>query len=159
MHTMPQRIQALQRLLRERIVILDGAMGTMVHQQGLDEKAYRGERFKEWPRDLSGLHDVLCLTQPQAIEAIHRQYLEAGADIIETNTFNAQAISLADYGLAGLAYEMNVEAARLARRAVDAHRATTGKDAFVAGALGPTNRTLSLAVDVNDPGKRTHVFD
>src|SRR5258705_10329782 len=99
MHTMPQRIQALQRLLRERIVILDGAMGTMVHQQGLDEKAYRGERFKEWPRDLSGLHDVLCLTQPQAIEAIHRQYLEAGPGNIEPNTFNRPAICLSYFGL------------------------------------------------------------
>src|SRR5215471_10029297 len=120
MHTTGQKIQALQRLLRERIVLIDGAMGTMVHQQHLDETAYRGERFKNWPKDLTGLHDVLCLTQPGAIEAIHHQYLEAGADIIETNTFNAQAISLTDYGLQSLAYEINVAAAQCARRAADA---------------------------------------
>src|SRR5712672_353634 len=158
MHTMPQRIQALQRLLRERIVILDGAMGTMVHQQGLDEKAYRGERFKEWPRDLSGLHDVLCLTQPQAIEAIHRQYLEAGADIIETNTFNAQAISLADYGLQQVSYEINVAAAKLAKRAA-AEYSTPGRPRWVAGAMGPTNRTASLSPDVNNPAMRGVTFD
>src|SRR5882724_10941604 len=160
MHTMPQRIQALQRLLRERIVILDGAMGTMVHQQGLDEKAYRGERFKEWPRDLSGLHDVLCLTQPQAIEAIHRRYLEAGADIIETNTFNAQAISLADYGLQGIAYEMNVAAAQCARRAAAAvMQAVPSRVCLVAGALGPTTKTCSLSTDVSNPAARSTHFD
>ena len=148
----------LRALLSRRVAVIDGAMGTMIQRESLDEAAYRGERFKDHPKDLKGANDLLVLTQPAIIEKIHRQYLEAGADILETNTFNAQAISLADYGLEPLAYELNVAAARLARSAVDAHRAATGRDAFVAGALGPTNRTLSLAVDVNDPGKRTHVF-
>jgi len=148
----------LRALLSRRIAVIDGAMGTMIQREGLDEVAYRGDRFQGHARDLKGANDLLVLTQPAIVEKIHRQYLEAGADILETNTFNAQSISLADYGLEPLAYELNVAAARLARSAVDAHRAATGKDAFVAGALGPTNRTLSLAVDVNDPGKRTHVF-
>ena len=149
----------LRSLLHERIAVLDGAMGTMIQGHHLDEAAHRGERFRNHPVDLKGNNDLLVLTQPAIVEGIHRQYLEAGADIVETNTFNAQSISLADYGLPSLAYELNVAAARLARRAVDAHRSAMGKDAFVAGAIGPTNRTLSLAVDVNDPGKRTHVFD
>src|SRR5262245_38910601 len=108
------RSQELRDSLKRRIVILDGAMGTMVQQHELDEAAYRGERFKSWAKDLKGLHDLLCLTQPQIIESIHRHYLEAGADLIETNTFNAQALSLADYGLESLAYEINVAAARCA---------------------------------------------
>ncbi|MGA7992301.1 MAG: methionine synthase [Thermoanaerobaculia bacterium] len=148
----------LRALLARRIAVLDGAMGTMIQREGLDEAAYRGPRFRSHAKDLKGANDLLVLTQPAIVERIHRQYLEAGADILETNTFNAQAISLADYALEPLAYELNVAATRLARRAVDAHRLATGKDAFVAGALGPTNRTLSLAVDVNDPGKRTHVW-
>jgi 5-methyltetrahydrofolate--homocysteine methyltransferase len=149
----------LRALLHERIAVIDGAMGTMIQAHRLDEAAYRGARFRDHPKDVKGNNDLLVLTQPAIIEGIHRQYLEAGADILETNTFNAQAISLADYGMESLAYELNVAAARVARGAVDAHRAAAGKDAFVAGAVGPTNRTLSLAVDVNDPGKRTHVFD
>jgi 5-methyltetrahydrofolate--homocysteine methyltransferase len=149
----------LRALLHERIVVLDGAMGTMIQREKLDEAGYCGARFQDHPKDLKGANDLLVLTQPAIVERIHRQYLEAGADIVETNTFNAQAISLADYGMESLAYELNVAAARVARRAVDVHRSATGKDAFVAGAVGPTNRTLSLAVDVNDPGKRTHVFD
>ncbi len=149
----------LRALLHERIVVLDGAMGTMIQREKLDEAGYRGARFLDHPKDLKGANDLLVLTQPAIVEGIHRRYLEAGADIVETNTFNAQAISLADYGLESFAYELNVAAARIARVAVDAHRAATGQDAFVAGAVGPTNRTLSLAVDVNDPGKRTHVFD
>ncbi|HSB64789.1 MAG TPA: methionine synthase [Thermoanaerobaculia bacterium] len=149
----------LRALLHERIAILDGAMGTMIQREKLDEAGYRGARFLDHPKDLKGANDLLVLTQPAIVEGIHRQYLEAGADIVETNTFNAQAISLADYGLESFAYELNVAAARVARKAVDAHRAATGRDAFVAGAVGPTNRTLSLAVDVSDPGKRTHVFD
>jgi 5-methyltetrahydrofolate--homocysteine methyltransferase len=148
----------LRALLARRIVLLDGAMGTMIQREKLDEAAYRGTRFREHPKDLKGANDLLVLTQPDVVEKIHRAYLEAGADIVETCTFNAQAISLADYGLEPIAYELNVAAARLARKAVDAHRARTGKDTFVAGSLGPTNRTLSLAVDVDDPGKRTHVF-
>jgi 5-methyltetrahydrofolate--homocysteine methyltransferase len=148
----------LRALLSRRVAVIDGAMGTMIQREGLDEAAYRGERFRDHAKDLKGANDLLVLTQPGIVEKIHREYLEAGADLLETNTFNAQAISLADYGLEPLAYELNVAAARLARKAVDAHREATGRDAFVAGALGPTNRTLSLAVDVNDPGKRTHVF-
>jgi len=148
----------LRALLARRIAVIDGAMGTMIQREELDEAAYRGQRFRDHQKDLKGANDLLVLTQPELIETIHGQYLEAGADILETNTFNAQAVSLADYGLEPLAYELNAAAARLARRAVDAHRAATGRDAFVAGALGPTNRTLSLAVDVNDPGKRTHVW-
>jgi len=157
--TSPSAEARLRALLKERIAVIDGAMGTMIQAHGLLEADYRGDRFRNHPKDLKGNNDLLSLTQPAIIEGIHRQYLEAGADIVETNTFNAQAISLADYGMESLAYEMNVAAALAARRAVDAHRAATGRDAFVAGAVGPTNRTLSLAVDVNDPGKRTHVFD
>jgi 5-methyltetrahydrofolate--homocysteine methyltransferase len=157
--TAPSAEARLRALLKQRIAVIDGAMGTMIQAHGLLEADYRGERFRNHPKDLKGANDLLVLTQPGIIEGIHREYLEAGADIVETNTFNAQAISLADYGMESLAYEMNVAAALAARRAVDAHRAATGRDAFVAGALGPTNRTLSLAVDVNDPGKRTHVFD
>src|SRR5690349_21821635 len=103
----PNRLEQLVRQLRERIVIIDGAMGTRAQQYQLDEAAYRGERFKKWTKDLKGLHDVLCLTRPELVERIHREYLEAGADIIETNTFNAQAISLADYGLEATSYEIN----------------------------------------------------
>ena len=109
----------LERLLRERIVILDGAMGTMIQQRRLDEAAFRGERFKDWKKDLKGHNDLLNITQPGIIEDIHRQYLEAGADIVETNTFNSQAISLADYGMEALVYELNRAAARLARDAAD----------------------------------------
>src|SRR6266478_2291433 len=137
-----ERAEQLERLLRERIVILDGAMGTMVQQHQLDEAAYRGERFKHWHKDLQGLHDLLCLTQPMLIEGIHRQYLEAGADLIETNTFNAQALSLADYGIEALAYEINLAAAQCARRAADdVMGAHPDRVCFVAGAIGPTNKT------------------
>src|SRR5207249_572466 len=154
------RAERLERLLRERIVILDGAMGTMVQQHQLDERAYRGERFRQWRRDLKGLHDLLALTQPQIIEGIHRQYFEAGADMVETNTFNAQALSLADYGMETLAYEINLAAARCARRAADAVMgAHPGRVCFVAGALGPTNKTSSISTDVNNPAARGATFD
>ncbi|RYD90684.1 MAG: 5-methyltetrahydrofolate--homocysteine methyltransferase, partial [Sphingobacteriales bacterium] len=109
---------AIHDALRERILIIDGAMGTMIQRHGLQEADYRGERFRDWPSDLKGNNDLLCLTQPQIVKDIHRQYLEAGADIIETNTFNAQRVSLADYGMESLAYELNVAAARLAKEAV-----------------------------------------
>src|SRR5436190_11266463 len=158
----PRQNQAgqLERLLRERIVVLDGAMGTMVQQQRLDEAAYRGERFKNWHKHLEGLHDLLCLTQPHIVEGIHRQYLEAGADLIETNTFNAQALSLADYGLESLAGEINVAAAQCARRAADAVMASNpDRVCFVAGALGPTNKTASLSTDANNPAARSTTFD
>ena len=154
------RAEQFESLLRKRIVILDGAMGTMVQQHKLGEAAYRGDRFKDAPRDLKGLHDLLCLTQPHLIEAIHQQYLEAGADLIETNTFNAQALSLEDYGLASLAYEINLAAAQCARRAADAVMAADpGRICFVAGALGPTNKTASISTDANNPAARSTTFD
>src|SRR5262245_3733105 len=150
----------LDALLRKRIVIIDGAMGTRAQQYQLDEKSYRGERFTNWPRDLKGLHDVLCLTQPALIEKIHTEYLDSGADIIETNTFNSQAISLADYQLESLAYEINVEAAKCARRAADAVIASqTERVCWVAGAMGPTTKTSSISTDVNNPGARGATFD
>jgi len=154
-------MKTLQQLLQERILIIDGAMGTMIQRHRLEEADYRGERFKDWPSDIKGNNDLLSLTQPAIIEGIHRQYLEAGANIIETNTFNAQKISLADYNMQSLAYEMNVAAAQCARKAVTAFKAQTGKDmpAFVAGAIGPLNKTLSLSPDVNNPGYRALTFD
>jgi 5-methyltetrahydrofolate--homocysteine methyltransferase len=156
----PNRVQQLEKLLQERIVIIDGAMGTMAQQRQLDEAAYRGDRFKDSTRDLKGLHDLLCLTQPKVVEAIHRQYLEAGADIIETNTFNAQALSLSDYGLEPLAYEINLAAAQCARRAADSVMAASpGRVCFVAGAIGPTNKTSSISTDVNNPAARGATFD
>jgi 5-methyltetrahydrofolate--homocysteine methyltransferase len=158
--TREQAIKALKQEARERILILDGAMGTMIQRYKLDEAGYRGARFKDHPRDLRGNNDLLVLTQPKIISEIHNAYLEAGADIIETNTFNAQAISQADYGLEGLAYEMNVAAAKIAREAADAWtKKTPDKPRFVAGAIGPTNRTASISPDVNNPGFRNVSFD
>ncbi len=154
----PDRTAELHDLLRRRILILDGAMGTMIQRYKLDEAAYRGERFASHPRDLKGANDLLCLTRPSVIEEIHRQYLEAGADIIETNTFNAQAISMSDYGLESVCYEINLEAAKIARRAADAV-STKERPRFVAGAMGPTNRTASLSPDVNNPAFRGVSFD
>ncbi len=158
---MPDRIEHLQRLLRERIVIIDGAMGTMVQQHKLDEAAFRGARFADWNgKDLKGLNDLLNVTQPQVIEEIHRQYLEAGADIIETNTFNAQSISLADYGMESLAYELSKAGAECARRAADAvEKVQPGRICFVAGAIGPTTKTSSISTDVNNPGARGTDYD
>jgi 5-methyltetrahydrofolate--homocysteine methyltransferase len=150
----------LRRRLDERILILDGAMGTMVQGYRLGEADYRGERFGDWPRDLKGNNDLLVLTQPAIIREIHGKYLEAGADLIETNTFNAQRISLADYGMEELAYELNLAAAKLARAAADEWTARTPEQPrFVAGALGPTNRTASISPDVNDPAARNVSFD
>ena len=150
----------LFKLLQERILILDGAMGTMVQDYNLDEQAVRGKVFAEHPVDLRRNNDVLSLTQPQIIEDIHRAYFAAGADIIETNTFNANAVSLADYQLADRAYEFNVAAARIARRAADdVTRQTPEQPRFVAGSIGPTNRTASMSPDVNDPGYRAVTFD
>ncbi len=144
--------------LEKRVLILDGAMGTMIQDLGLTEADFRGARFSNHPKDLRGANDVLVLTQPDAIETIHREYLAAGADILETNTFNATSVGLAEYGLDGVIYELNVEAARLAKRAADAFT-TPDKPRFVAGALGPTNRTASLSPDVNRPGFRAIDFD
>jgi 5-methyltetrahydrofolate--homocysteine methyltransferase len=151
-------------LLSERILVIDGAMGTMIQRHKLNEEDYRGDRFAKWPSDLKGNNDLLCLTQPQIIEDIHLQYLEAGADIIETNTFNAQSVSLADYQMSELAYEMNVAAAQCAKNAVNTYleKHPEQKDKggpFVAGAIGPMNKTLSLSPDVNNPGFRGISFD
>jgi 5-methyltetrahydrofolate--homocysteine methyltransferase len=158
---MPDKIEHLQRLLRERIVILDGAMGTMIQQRKLDEAAFRGARFADWRgKDFKGLNDLLNVTQPAVIEDIHRQYLEAGADIIETNTFNSQSISLADYGLESLAYELSKAGAECARRAADkVEKAEPGRICFVAGAIGPTTKTSSISTDVNNPGARGTNYD
>ncbi|HYM62853.1 MAG TPA: methionine synthase, partial [Thermoanaerobaculia bacterium] len=156
--TRPDRTAELHELLRKRILIIDGAMGTMVQRYRLDEAAFRGSRFADHPRDLKGNNDLLCLTKPEVIEEIHQQYLDAGADLIETNTFNAQAISLADYDLEPFAYEINVAAAQIARRAADAC-STPERPRFVAGAIGPTNRTASLSPNVNNPAFRAVTFD
>src|ERR1700678_3598632 len=154
------RTDALRRLLRERIVILDGAMGTMIQTYRLDEPAYRGARFKDWPRDVKGNNDLLSLTRPEVIQEIHRQYLEAGADIIETNTFNSTRISMADYGMESLAHELNVAGARNARAAAEAVMAAEpGRVCIVAGALGPTNKTASISGDVNNPAARGITYD
>ena len=156
--TRPSRLKALHDALAARILVLDGAMGTMVQRYRLAEAEYRGERFKGHPKDLRGNNDLLQLTRPDVIRTIHEQYLAAGADIIETNTFGATSIAQEDYGLAHLAREMNVAAARLARQAVDAV-ATPERPRFVAGALGPTPKTASISPDVNDPGARNTSFD
>lgn len=163
----------IQELLKERILVIDGAMGTMIQRYKLTEEDYRGERFKDWPSDLKGNNDLLCLTQPQIIKAIHKEYLAAGADIIETNTFNSQKVSLADYGMEALAYEINVAAARIAKEAIAEFTAASESEPlsdsrspqrgaggpFVAGAIGPLNKTLSLSPDVNNPGYRALTFD
>ena len=149
---------ALPALLRERIVIIDGAMGTMIQQEHLTEADFRGERFAAHPVDLKGNNDLLVLTRPELIRRIHEQYLAAGADLVETNTFGATRIAQEDYGLGPLAREMNVAAARIAREACDRH-ASTDRPRFVAGALGPTPRTASISPDVNDPGARNTSFD
>jgi 5-methyltetrahydrofolate--homocysteine methyltransferase len=155
-----QRLALLDDLLKSRILILDGAMGTMIQRYKLEEKDYRGERFADWRHDLKGHNDLLLLTQPNIIRDIHAAYLDAGADIIETNTFNAQAISLADYRMEELAYELNCEGARLARAVADKYeKKDARRPRFVAGVLGPTNRTASISPDVNDPGHRNVTFD
>ncbi len=151
-------MKKLADLLQERILILDGAMGTMIQRYKLDEAGYRGERFKDWPCDLKGNNDLLSLTQPQIIKDIHKAYLEAGADIVETNTFNSTSISLADYQQEDLVFELNFESAKLAREAAD-ELSTDDKPRLVAGVLGPTNRTASLSPDVNNPGFRNVTFD
>ena len=154
------RTEQLHEQLAQRILVLDGAMGTMIQQYHLSEADYRGARFADWPRDVQGNNDLLVLTQPDIIRAIHLAYLEAGADLIETDTFNANAISQADYGMEELAYEMNVAAARLACEARDEiERRDPSRPRFVAGALGPTNKTASVSPDVNDPGYRNVTFD
>jgi 5-methyltetrahydrofolate--homocysteine methyltransferase len=148
----------LPELLRTRILVIDGAMGTMIQRHRLGEAEFRGARLADHPKDLKGNNDLLVLTRPQVIADIHDQYLAAGADMVETNTFGANSIAQEDYGLAHLAREMNVAAARLARQACDRH-ATPDQPRFVAGAIGPTPRTASISPDVNDPGARNVSFD
>ena len=161
------RAKALPEILRQRLVILDGAMGTMILRLKLGEAQYRGAggpdaamaaRFADWPRDVKGNNELLSLTRPDVIAAIHAQYLSAGADLIETNTFGATTIAQDDYGMAALAREMNLASARLARAACD-RAATPGRPRYVAGALGPTPRTASISPDVNDPGARNVTFE
>jgi 5-methyltetrahydrofolate--homocysteine methyltransferase len=148
------------QIAKERILILDGAMGTMIQRHKFEETDYRGDRFKEWPSDLKGNNDLLSLTQPEVIKEIHGQYFEAGADIVETNTFNANKISMADYNMEELVREINFESAKLARAAADEYTALNpDKPRFVAGSVGPTNRTASLSPDVNRPGFRAIDFD
>ncbi|MDH4562345.1 methionine synthase [Pseudomonas sp. BN411] len=154
------RQQALQQALKERILILDGGMGTMIQSYKLQEEDYRGTRFADWPSDVKGNNDLLLLTRPDVIQAIEKAYLDAGADILETNTFNATRVSQADYGMEELVYELNVEGARLAREVADAKTAENpAKPRFVAGVLGPTSRTCSISPDVNNPGYRNVTFD
>ncbi len=155
---MSDRTAELLALARRRILILDGAMGTMIQRHGLDEAAYRGARFADYHRDLRGNNDLLTLTRPDVIRDIHAQYLAAGADILETNTFNANSISMADYGMEALVRELNYEGARLARAVADEY-ATPDRPRFVAGVLGPTSRTATMSPDVNDPGFRNVHFD
>jgi 5-methyltetrahydrofolate--homocysteine methyltransferase len=150
----------IRTALEKRILIIDGAMGTMIQRHKLEEADYRGERFKDWHTDVKGNNDLLSITQPTIIEGIHEQYLEAGADIIETNTFSSTLIAQADYDMQSLAYEMNVASAKCARNAADKYNAKNpNKPRFVAGAIGPLNKTLSLSPDVNNPGFRAVTFD
>jgi 5-methyltetrahydrofolate--homocysteine methyltransferase len=153
------RIRKLRELIEQRILIIDGAMGTMIQRHKLDEAGYRGDRFRDYGRDIRGNNDLLTLTQPQIVAGIHRAYFEAGADIIETNTFNATTVAQADYGMEALVPELNYRAARIAREIADEVAAATGSPRFVAGTLGPTNRTASISPDVNDPGARNVNFD
>jgi len=153
----------IDECLKERILIIDGAMGTMIQRYHLTEKDFRGDRFKDWKKDLRGNNDLLSITQPQIIEAIHTAYLEAGADIIETNTFSSTAIAQADYDMQSLAYELNVAAVKCARNAIEKFLSSPlsaeNKPRFIAGAIGPLNKTLSLSPDVNNPGYRSVTFN
>jgi 5-methyltetrahydrofolate--homocysteine methyltransferase len=153
-------MKSLTDCAKERILIIDGAMGTMIQQYQLSEQDYRGERFRDYHKDVKGNNDLLSVTRPQVIEAIHKKYLEAGADIIESNTFSSTAIAQADYDMQSLAYELNVAGAAVARKAADEfNRQNPDKPRFVAGAIGPLNKTLSLSPDVNNPGFRAVTFD
>lgn len=152
--------KTIQGSLKERILIIDGAMGTMIQRHKLEEADYRGERFKDWHTDVKGNNDLLSITQPEIIIGIHKEYLEAGADIIETNTFSSTVIAQADYDMQELAYELNVASAKCARIAADEYTAKDrSKQRYVAGAIGPLNKTLSLSPDVNNPGFRAVTFD
>ena len=160
MSTREERLAYLEAESPKRILILDGAMGTMIQRYGLTESDYRGERCADWGQDVKGNNDLLSITKPEVIKEIHREYLEAGADILGTNTFSSTTIAQADYAMEDLAYEMNVESARIAREAADEMtKKTPDRPRFVAGAMGPTNRTCSISPDVNDPGFRNVTFD
>jgi 5-methyltetrahydrofolate--homocysteine methyltransferase len=156
-------MSTLNELLQQHILVIDGAMGTMIQRYKLNEADYRGEQFENWHKDVKGNNDMLCITQPHIIEEIHLKYLQAGANILETNTFSAQRISMADYNMQDYSYQLNIEAAKCARNAVSKFlESEQGKQSigvFVAGAIGPTNRTLSLSPDVNNPGYRAVSFD
>ncbi|HEY5289789.1 MAG TPA: homocysteine S-methyltransferase family protein, partial [Caulobacteraceae bacterium] len=155
-----KRNAALIQAARERILVLDGSWGVMIQREGLSEDEFRGERFADHPSPVRGDNDLLCLTRPDVVTGLHEAYFEAGADIAETNTFNATRISQADYGLQAAAADINLAAARLAREAADRWTARTpGKPRFVGGAIGPLSRTLSMSSDVNDPGARQVTFD
>jgi 5-methyltetrahydrofolate--homocysteine methyltransferase len=151
--------ETLRQLAAERILVLDGAMGTMIQRLGLDEEGYRGARFDAWNREVRGNNDLLVLSQPEKIREIHLAYFRAGADIVSTNTFSSTRIAQADYGMADIAHELNVAGASLARAAADAAEREDGRRRFVAGALGPTNRTASISPDVSNPGFRAVTFD
>ncbi len=155
------RVEQIRSLLQERILIIDGAMGTMIQQYKLEEKDFRGERFKDWHKDLRGNNDLLSITRPDIIQSIHKEYLDAGADIIETNTFSSTSIAQADYDLQDIAYELNVAAVQCANAAIDEYTKENpqAEQKFIAGAIGPLNKTLSLSPDVNNPGFRTVTFD
>ncbi len=155
-----KHMKNIQDILKERILILDGAMGTMIQQYKFTEEDYRGERFKDWGQPLQGNNDLLSLTQPEAIKTIHGKYFEAGADIAETNTFSGTTIAMEDYGMEDLVYELNYESAKIAKEVADEYTAKNpDKPRFVAGSIGPTNRTASMSPDVNDPGFRAVTFD
>jgi len=153
----------IQQELEKRVLVIDGAMGTMIQQYKLEEKDYRGKRFADWHKDLKGNNDLLSITQPNIIKAIHKEYLKAGADIIETNTFSGTTIAMADYEMQELVHELNFESAKIAKEAIAEFKKEFSEFAnvnkYVAGAIGPTNRTLSLSPNVNDPGFRAVTFD
>lgn len=153
-------MKKLYKALQERILVLDGAMGTMLQRYKFTEEDFRGERFKNWPQSVQGNNDLLSLTQPHAIAAVHGKYFEAGADIVETNTFSGTTIAMADYGMEELVYDLNYESAKIARKVADEFtQKEPNKPRFVAGAMGPTNKTASMSPDVNDPGFRAITFD
>ena len=152
---------SIKEALQERILVIDGAMGTMIQRHKLSEEDYRGTRFANWHSDVKGNNDLLCITQPAIVTGIHLEYLEAGADIIETNTFSSTSIAMADYDMQELAYELNVAAAKCVRDAVEQYKAKhpNSKEKYIAGSIGPLNKTLSLSPDVNNPGFRAVTFD
>jgi 5-methyltetrahydrofolate--homocysteine methyltransferase len=152
---------SIQETLKKRILVIDGAMGTMIQRHKLTEVDYRGTRFADWPSDLKGNNDLLCITQPAIVTGIHLQYLEAGADIVETNTFSSTSIAMADYDMQSLAYELNVAAAKCAKEAISQYKSKhpNATEKYIAGAIGPLNKTLSLSPDVNNPGFRAVTFD